>query len=163
MLAWKVEEGDDGSEGTAVLPAQSINYIYTKSSHQIRNNIYGPNQKPRNQIITYDRTITKLKLPVLWIGGGWPSGWCKYSAISLCILIFSSWATPSPRCGCLGLSELLLPPLLPFLEPDDLPLPHSMLSPDPELLALMDPGSRPLGSWTARRLDLEEDQERGAS
>jgi len=37
-----------------------------------------------------------------------------------------------------------------------------MLSPDPELLALMDPGSRPLGSWTARRLDLEEDQEMGA-
>ena len=83
--------------------------------------------------------ITKLKLPVLWIGGGgWSRGWCKYSAISLCILIFSSCATPSPRCGCLGLSvpPPLPPPLLPLLEPDDLPLLlHPMLS--PKLLPLM--------------------------
>jgi hypothetical protein len=90
------------------------------------------------------RTITKLNLLVLWIGGRWwPRGWCKYSAISLSILIFSSCATPSPRCGGLGLSELLLlPVLLPFLEPDDLPLPRSMLS--PELLTLIaSPLTRP--------------------
>lgn len=82
-------------------------------------------------------SLTKLRLPVRWIKlGGWPRGW-KYSAISLCNLIFSSCATPSPRCGCLGLSvpPPPLPPLLPLLEPDDLPLLHPMLS--PKLLPLM--------------------------
>ena len=84
-------------------------------------------------------SLTKLRLPVLWIKllGGWPRGW-KYSAISLCNLIFSSCATPSPRCGCLGLSAPPLPPpLLPLLEPDgDLPLLlHPMLS--PKLLPLI--------------------------
>jgi len=92
----------------------------------------------RNVLQGHPSSLTKLRLPVLWIKlGGWPRGW-KYSAISLCNLIFSSCATPSPRCGCLGLSvpPPLPPPLLPLLEPDDLPLLlHPMLS--PKLLPLM--------------------------
>jgi hypothetical protein len=82
--------------------------------------------------------LTKLRLPVLWIKlGAWPPRGWKYSAISLCNLIFSSCATPSPRCGCLGLSvPPPPPPLLPLLGPDDLPLLlHPMLS--PKLLPLM--------------------------
>jgi hypothetical protein len=60
------------SEPIAHLPAQSIKYIITRNQK-----LYRPNyvlqtkveQVKRRKMITYMRTITKLKLPVLWIGG----------------------------------------------------------------------------------------------
>jgi hypothetical protein len=60
------------SEPIAHLPAPSIKYIITRNQK-----LYRPNyvlqtkveQVKRRKMITYMRTITKLKLPVLWIGG----------------------------------------------------------------------------------------------
>lgn len=145
-VAWKGDDGDDESEDVdarvsscSIDPFQrckesetpNLTEIACKSIHT---------KYARASALQDVSSLTKLRLAVLWIKlGGWPPRGLKYSAISLCNLIFSSWATPSPRCGCFGLSAPLplLPalPLLPFLEPDDLP--HPMLS--PKLFPLISP------------------------
>jgi hypothetical protein len=101
-VAWREDDGDDDSEDVGAR-ASSCSVNPFGKAQEIRNaKSWRLHRNDANLCAVCRRlkstSLTKLRQPVLWINklGGWPRGW-KYSAISLCNLIFSSCATPSPR------------------------------------------------------------------